>query len=169
MDEQEVNNTGSSWLWCLLGGFGLLATTAVIERDKIRKIMVNFENDAAFNTLHELAKPYFLLLLGEISKLGYEAIITSPYRSFAKQADKDFRKKYPGASLPGRSPHNYGFALDLNLRKGKNGGNLLTLKKNGKIPEFLLLQGLWVCVGVAILVIMPMPLATRCILILCQF
>jgi len=66
--------------------------------------------------LHPAAQRPFRKLLEAIQEdLGWEVIITSSYRSFAKQASL-YAQNNKNAR-PGRSYHNYGLALDINLRK----------------------------------------------------
>lgn len=83
------------------------------------KLPLRMANDALnaveLEKLHPKAKPIFATFIDRIKKLGYDVIITSSYRTFQKQAQ--LKKENASNAAPGRSYHNYGCAIDINLEK----------------------------------------------------
>ena len=74
------------------------------------------EQESYLEELHQDGERDFRLLIKEIEEeTGYKVIITSGYRSFAKQAELD-RQNGKNAN-PGYSYHNYGLAIDINAVK----------------------------------------------------
>ena len=66
--------------------------------------------------LHEKAKDKFRAFIRKVEKdTGWKVIITSGYRTFAKQAE--LKAKDSRNATPGHSYHNYGMAIDINLEK----------------------------------------------------
>jgi hypothetical protein len=63
---------------------------------------------------------------------GYDIIINDTYRTFAQSAT--LKSSNPSNASPGESPHNYGYAIDLNLKNRKTGKVYL---KNGNPAEWL--------------------------------
>lgn len=84
------------------------------DRSKYKTITP--EQSEKLEELHEEVKERFYELVDEAQKLGYKAQITSSYRSFEHQLRL---KKQLGsmAATPGKSPHNYGLAVDIVLWK----------------------------------------------------
>ena len=72
-------------------------------------------NTAIIKDLHPDAKQTFINFLHDVDKLGYAIVLTSGYRSSAKQAA--LKKENPKNATPGFSAHEYGIGLDLNLVK----------------------------------------------------
>ena len=56
-------------------------------------------------------------IVAELARRGIRAVVTSGYRSLAKQARlyKAYRRGGPLAARPGQSAHNYGLAVDIAL------------------------------------------------------
>ena len=70
------------------------------------------------DTLHPVARIKFARFIERVeSETGWVVIISSAYRDYAKQAALD-AKNEANADV-GNSYHNYGLALDINLKKGK--------------------------------------------------
>ncbi len=66
--------------------------------------------------LHDTAKPIFAQFVEEVEqKTGWKVWITSSYRTFAHQ--QRLKQENPKNATPGLSWHNYGFAIDINLKK----------------------------------------------------
>lgn len=83
------------------------------------KLPLRMANDALnaveLEKLHPKAKSIFATFIDRIKKLGYDVSITSSYRSFQKQAALDKENKLNAD--PGKSYHNYGLAIDINVEK----------------------------------------------------
>lgn len=69
------------------------------------------------NKLHPSCDRLFKEFLYRMDKQGYQIIITSSYRSFTKQ--QQLKSENPQNASAGLSFHNYGMALDINLKKGE--------------------------------------------------
>ena len=67
------------------------------------------------NELHPAAQAQFLQLFQRINELGYHVIVTSGYRTFQEQ--QKLHAQNSSNAKPGRSYHNYGLALDINIAK----------------------------------------------------
>lgn len=81
----------------------------------------------SINKLHPLYRNKIAQFFSEIEdKLGYTAIITSGYRTFAKQ--QSLHNQNSQNAKAGYSSHNFGFAVDINV-KDKN-GNIFLKKAN---------------------------------------
>jgi hypothetical protein len=69
------------------------------------------------NELHYKLRATFTKLILDIQdSTGWKVIITSGYRSFQKQAE--LQEDDDRNADPGRSHHNYGLGIDINLQKG---------------------------------------------------
>jgi len=97
------------------------------------------------NILHDKAKETFAKFIQEAeAKTGWKIIITSSYRTFSHQQ----RLKYENAKNadPGRSWHNYGLAIDINLSKGdkrvKKADSRQTWESTG-VPQIAAKYGLF--------------------------
>lgn len=77
---------------------------------------LNTEQRAYVEKLHPVAQPYFVRFINEAEKTGWTVIITSGYRDYAKQVQ--LKAQNSKNASPGRSWHNYGMAIDINLSKG---------------------------------------------------
>jgi len=80
-----------------------------------RKQLLAAHHEAHLNDLHPDVQDRFRELIAAVENSGYNVVITSGYRSFEKQAA--LYKENPANAQPGRSPHNYGLALDINLQQ----------------------------------------------------
>lgn len=80
------------------------------------------EQEFYLSRLHPKYQNLFRRFIAEIEKLGYKVLITSGYRTFQEQAaeHKDNSKN----AAAGKSVHNYGAAIDLNLISKKDGKQL---------------------------------------------
>lgn len=86
------------------------------------KYVLSKEQEEKLSELHIVAQERFRAFVIAAEKKGWEVIITSAYRSFAKQkALKDAGETNTSA---GYSLHNYGLAADINLFNPKNGKQL---------------------------------------------
>lgn len=85
--------------------------------------------------LHEKAKDRFRAFIRRAEKeTGWKVIIKSGFRTFAKQAE--LKAKDSRNASPGRSYHNYGMAIDINL------------EKNGKMLKMASPKNEWLASGV---------------------
>ena len=100
------------------------------------------KNIQQLNELHPLSKDKFVNFLSEIQKLGFVVVITDAYRPISESVR--LKKLNPKNATPGFSSHNYGMALDIdvklpngnffgktNLQKWKDSGILPIAKKYG--------------------------------------
>lgn len=79
--------------------------------------------ESYIQNLHLQARAYFRKFIREVeSRTGWKVIITSGYRTFAKQ--QQLKQENSNNAKPGGSWHNYGMAIDINLTKGNT-----TIKK----------------------------------------
>jgi hypothetical protein len=73
--------------------------------------------EAYIQNLHAFARPRFRQFIRAVeAQTGWKVIIASGYRTFAKQLQLWNENHSNGT--PGGSYHNYGMALDINVRKG---------------------------------------------------
>lgn len=113
----------------LLSGFILLVVgIAFVKRKDIKKYMDTVHNQFYINNLNESAKPYFEDLFEGIRKLGYEPYITSAYRDY----DKTIALKAQDSRNASISYHNFGVALDLNIKKD----GVIILGKGNTVAEW---------------------------------
>lgn len=95
-------------------GVGLmLGGILFFKRKSIMEWLDSQHNQAYINSLNEAAKPYFKELFDGIRKLGYEPYVTSAYRDY----DKTIELKAVNSKNATISYHNFGVALDLNIKK----------------------------------------------------
>jgi peptidoglycan L-alanyl-D-glutamate endopeptidase CwlK len=92
-----------------------------------RRRLLAAHHEAYLQQLHPEVQDKFRELVAAVEGSGYHVIITSGYRSFEKQAA--LHKENSANAQAGRSPHNYGLALDLNLQKGVGVWRKSTTKK----------------------------------------
>lgn len=83
--------------------------------NKIKMDFLNENQKKMVNMLQKDVKPKFIELLKYIKDKGYDVIITSTYRSFAKS--KLLHEQNSHNAKAGLSKHNYGMAMDINLIK----------------------------------------------------
>jgi hypothetical protein len=79
-------------------------------------IVLKAEQESFIRDLHPKYQGVFRRFIADVEATGWSVIITSGYRSFARQAElraQDSRNGQPGLSL-----HNYGLAIDINAQKG---------------------------------------------------
>lgn len=79
-------------------------------------MVLKAEQEVFIRDLHPNYQDVFRRFISEVEASGWSVIVTSGYRSFAKQAQlraQDSRNGQPGLSL-----HNYGLAIDINAQKG---------------------------------------------------
>ncbi len=72
-------------------------------------------NEGYIADLNPVAKNIFQNFINEIIKMGYAVVISSGYRSSAKQAK--LKQENVKNATPGFSTHEYGIGLDINLVK----------------------------------------------------
>lgn len=119
------------WVYIALALLLILSQIKSAKRPKKDRIkqMAEIQNANILNDLHPAVKSNFIAFVNDILALGYTPVLTSGYRSFAKQQllkEQDHRN-----ASAGFSSHNYGMAIDLVLVKGKN-----TINKNSPISEW---------------------------------
>lgn len=86
-------------------------------------------NDAHLTSLMCIARSSFSDLIKKIEEMGYEVIITNSFRSRKKQMELQKKlKDRPGVKAAKKSKHEYGVALDINLKKGDKWWKLSTPK-----------------------------------------
>ena len=74
-----------------------------------------YKTKNSINKLHPLYRNKIAQFFSEIEdKLGYTAIITSGYRTFAKQ--QSLHNQNSQNAKAGYSSHNFGFAVDINVK-----------------------------------------------------
>ncbi len=117
-----MTNTGK---WIIFSGSVLLVGLALYHK---RKSIINYafsrEQEMFLQDLNPDAIEIFKKFIAEVeSKLPYKALLTSGYRSFPKQAE--LHKENPDNAIAGKSMHNYGAALDLNLISKKDGSRIV--------------------------------------------
>lgn len=98
-------------VWIAIGIIGL---AGIIYAG--RSVLLSANHEYYIKQMHKEAQPKMRKLIKKAVADGYDVIITSGYRSWAKQ-----NELYQAGLTPtraGNSLHNYGFAIDLNLRKG---------------------------------------------------
>jgi hypothetical protein len=83
---------------------------------KAMDIIINENQKKHLESLHQRVKPIFERFIKELKKRGFDVYITSSYRTFEKQAE--LKKLNSKNASPGLSPHNYGMAIDINVRDG---------------------------------------------------
>lgn len=78
---------------------------------------MNKQQQPYIDNLNKSVQERFKKVISRIEKeTGWSVLITSGYRTFAKQAE--LHKQNPSNAKPGYSLHNYGLAIDFNLFKG---------------------------------------------------
>lgn len=101
-------------IW-IIGGIvilgGVLASGARGE-----EIVLSPEQEAFIGNLHKYVRTKFRRFIKEAEKTGWKVLITSGYRTFAKQLQ--LKQENSNNASPGNSWHNYGMALDINLIRG---------------------------------------------------
>jgi len=81
-----------------------------------RKYYLSAKQENFIKGLNPQVQEKFRKLIDTIeNKLGYEVIITSGYRDFAKQ--QRLKEQNPKNARAGYSAHNYGIAIDVNVKK----------------------------------------------------
>jgi hypothetical protein len=80
-----------------------------------------------FSTLHPKFRFMFKLFIKRANDLGYTEQINSSYRDFQRQAE--IHREDKTSAPAGFSPHNYGTALDVQFKKGKQILNKSTPKQ----------------------------------------
>lgn len=128
-----------AWAW--IGVIGLTAALVIYNRKHIKKrveqvadIILSAEQEVFIKKLHPLAQPVFRAFIKDVTDMGYKVVINSGYRTFQDQytqwlaglSDADRTKVKAGAdpskfksknAVAGRSGHNYGMAIDMNIYK----------------------------------------------------
>jgi len=81
------------------------------------------EQEFFLTDLHSEYKKVFRSFISDVdTKLGYKTLITSGYRSFKKQSE--LKAENSSNASPGKSMHNYGLAIDINLISKRDGHQL---------------------------------------------
>jgi hypothetical protein len=99
------------------------------SKDNIIDVTLNEAQKAHLKTMHKKAVPYFKKFIAEVEeKTPYKVLITSSYRTFERQNEL-YQQSKDNTSLKaaqaGRSYHNYGIGLDINLTD-KSGNIIIT-------------------------------------------
>lgn len=135
IDWSKIKDFGGKYKWWLIVGtiaiiYIVVIIILVYKKNKGKNFnrrnykTITPEQAEKLETLHDEVKERFYQFVEAINKKGYKAEITSSYRSFQKQ--QEIKNKYGSiAATPGKSPHNYGLALDIVLydKNGKKYGN----------------------------------------------
>jgi hypothetical protein len=114
----------------IITGIFLFGATALIGKsNKIVSLLAEDSplddpnQESYIQNLHLQARAYFRKFIREVeSRTGWKVLITSGYRTFAKQ--QQLKQENSNNAKPGDSWHNYGMAIDINLTKGNT-----TIKK----------------------------------------
>lgn len=88
------------------------------------------ENKQHLESLNPQKSQKFYDFIEEIESNGWEVIITQSYRSIATQ--NRLHRENSKNSIGGISAHNYGFALDINAKKGN-----VHLKKSSSYQDWV--------------------------------
>lgn len=91
-------------------------TEAFLPTKKVSKLRANLETEISI--LHSSYQDHFRSFISdfEASRPGFKVLITSGYRSFAKQAS--LKAENDNNARPGHSTHNYGLSIDINVVQG---------------------------------------------------
>lgn len=105
--------------YLLYGGVAVAGIVSIYGMYRFKIYLENKIVDALLNReierLHPSVRKKFRKLLRFAKKRGYTVIITSGYRSFKKQ--NQLYERNSKNARAGLSMHNYGLAIDINLRK----------------------------------------------------
>ena len=93
--------------------FALVLITLFVLRKKIFRILLSAEQEVFIRDLHPKQQNLFRKFIAAAQKRGWKVVLTSGFRSFAKQGE--LKKANSKNASPGRSVHNYGYAIDVNL------------------------------------------------------
>jgi len=108
----------STKILLVVGGSALaLGILAVAFRKKAVAFLLEAHHEKHIKQLHPTVQDTFRRFIDAIEKKGWKVLVTSSYRSWADQ-ERLNKEGYEYAVSTGGSPHNYGFALDINLQKG---------------------------------------------------
>jgi len=126
----KITKTGAIWLGIGLG-IVVSGTLIFIHRKAIQSSIVEVvnyafskEQEAFLKELHPKYQNLFRKFIAEIEKnTNYKVLITSGFRSFAKQAQLHLENSSNAAA--GKSLHNFGLAIDINLVSKKDGSMLM--------------------------------------------
>jgi len=114
-----------------LGGGAEINGVTLTEEDK--KPVADAQSEAMIKELHPKFRNLARAFVNRVKKkLGYTVFLTSGYRSFAKQ--QELYNQNQQNARPGYSSHNYGFAMDVNV-KDKNGN--IFLRKNSSDDQWI--------------------------------
>jgi len=92
--------------------FGLLAMAAAIGGGS--RVELSEDQEYFLSILHPKARAKFRKFTINAKKMGWDVIFTSTYRTFAKQ--QQLKQQNSQNASPGYSYHNYGLAIDINIR-----------------------------------------------------
>ena len=111
--------------------FGLVVLSSFNSKPSISSLTDNQKTHVS--QLHSSVRPTFINFIKEVEKTtGLEVYITSSYRTWKKQAI--LKKQNSSNASPGKSRHNYGIALDFNLRNRKT--KKIILRKSTSISTW---------------------------------
>jgi hypothetical protein len=88
----------------------------VVDTFNPLNIVLKVEQENFVRDLHPAFQNKFRQFIRDVEQSGWSVIVTSGYRTFARQAQlraQDSRNAQPGLSL-----HNYGLAIDINAQRG---------------------------------------------------
>lgn len=109
-------NENKVLVW-MIGIGTLLLSIGLINRKKINDMLTKYSNKAKFALLNPIAKTVFNKFFLEVKKIGWSPIITSSWRSYARELSLTASNTQNGNAK--NSPHLYGIALDLNFISDK--------------------------------------------------
>lgn len=125
----KITKTGAIWLGIGLGIIisGTLIYTFRKDIKNVAKEVVNYafskEQESFIKDLHPKYQDLFRRFIYEVEKnTNYKVLITSGFRSFAKQAQLHLEN--PSNAKAG-SLHNFGLAIDINLVSKKDGSMIM--------------------------------------------
>ncbi|MCH2044822.1 MAG: M15 family metallopeptidase [Saprospiraceae bacterium] len=129
----KLDRKALGWIAISLLGLIIIGLIVLIIRALrgSKKVTYTFSEDLEkfLSIMHPSVEDRFRELVYKMEQKGYTVIPTSSYRTFAHQA-RLYAENNKNAR-PGRSRHNYGFALDINLRK-----NGVQIRKASPIAEW---------------------------------
>lgn len=106
---------------------GLIAVIAALSGSPVK---LTEDQEYFLSILHPKAKAKFRQFTINAKKMGWDVIFTSTYRTFAKQAQLKAQNSLNAS--PGRSFHNYGMAIDINIRNA----NGVQMKKASSVADW---------------------------------
>jgi hypothetical protein len=121
MNIKKIYNDNKILVW--ISGIGsVLLIIGLINRKKINEMLTEYNNKAKFDTLNPAAKPIFKKFFMLVKQSGWNPIITSAWRSYAREVSIIAAEKLKMSA--NNSPHLYSLACDCNFENQKTGKRL---------------------------------------------